>query len=318
MKPVNWGILSTGWIAHEFCKALKTVPEAAVVAVASRNMQSAEAFAAQHGIPACYDTYEALMKDPRVDIVYIGSPNGLHRAHVLACLNAGKHVLCEKPAGINAQEAKAMVQAARDNGKFFMEAMWTRFFPAMQQAKAWCDEGKIGALRLIRAECSAMETDKNKWLWDPTMHGGCLNDVGIYPVSLVSWFFGKQPSSISSTVLKSERGVDVFSTIGFAYGDAMASLSCALPLTTDGSAYICGEYGYIHIPGFSCAKEAILYEHGKEPVRFCDDYPGNGYQYEAQAVTAYIQNGYTDAPLMPMAESIAISETMDAIRAGWK
>lgn len=318
MRTVNWGILSTGWIANEFCAALQTVPEATVCAVASRTAESAKAFAERHAIPRHYDSYEALANDPDIDIVYIGSPNGLHCEHALLCLHAGKHVLCEKPLGTRAEEAARMAQAAKAQKRFLMEAMWTRFFPALQQAKAWYDEGRIGTLQLLRADCPAMETDESKWLWDPAMHGGCLNDVGIYTVSLASWFFGEEPGAVSSSVVKSGRGVDVYASIGLAYARGIASLSCALPLTTDGSAYLCGERGYIHIPTFNCAKEAILHVHGESPVRFYDDYEGNGYQYEASAVTHCILDGCTESSVMPLEESIAIRRTMDRVQNEWR
>ena len=319
MKSVNWAILSTGWIANEFCTALKTVPNANVVAVASRDARSAEKFAEKYGIEKHYGSYQALVEDPSVDIVYIGTPNGMHSENVYMCLEANKHVLCEKPLGLNSYEVDSMVKAARSRKLFLMEAMWTRFFPAVIQAKQWLMDRLIGEIKLIKAEFSSTESFmEKKWLWTPEMHGGSLYDAGIYPVSVASFFAGVQPSEVTSLSVSSRSGVDEFVTIGFTYSFGIASLACTLSLNSDSSAYLCGTKGYIHIPYFLNADKAILHVHGKEEVIFNEPYTGNGYQYEAQAVTDCLIDGLLESPAMPLDESLEISKTMDRIRNCWQ
>ena len=151
---IRWGIIGTGWVAKEFATGLTVLPEAELVATGSRTAESANQFADMFGVPHRHASYEALVNDPHVDVVYVATPHNLHKENSLLGLQASKAVLCEKPFTINAAEAEAVIQFARATKLFLMEAMWTRFLPTMQQARAWIDEGRIGEIRMVSASFS--------------------------------------------------------------------------------------------------------------------------------------------------------------------
>ena len=149
---IRWGILGTGSIAHKFAEGLKAVPDGELVAVGSRSLLSANTFADEYGIPQRYGTYESLAAEADIDVVYVSTPHTLHCQNTLLCLISGKSVLCEKPFAVNAVEAKTMIQCAREKNLFLMEAMWTRFIPAIIQVRQWLDEDVIGEVRMVLAD----------------------------------------------------------------------------------------------------------------------------------------------------------------------
>ncbi len=313
--PIRWGILGTGSIAHKFAQCLAAIPQdGIVVAVGSRTAGSAEAFAKEFGAKRAHPSYEALAKDPEVDAIYIATPHVLHRDNALMCIDQGKAVLCEKPFAINALEAEEVIARARAKGVFLMEAMWTRFLPAMVQVRQWLSEKAIGEPRMVTADFGFRAGwDPTSRLLDPKLAGGALLDVGVYTIAFAAMVFGAQPSTISAHAHIGDSGVDEQTGLLLGYpGGQIANLTCAVRTSTPQAARIDGTEGSIEIPTFWMAQKAILHAGGKQTVAMK---PWNaGYSYEAVEVAQCLRAKRTQSEIMPWSETIAIMRIMDDVR----
>lgn len=318
-QSVKWGILGCGGISSKFASDLKFAEGAELTAVAARSLDKAEAFAEKHGFARAYGTYEELLGDSDVEIIYVGTIHPLHREQVIACLEAGKAVLCEKPFTINAAEAEAIANASRDKGIFVMEAMWSRFLPPIVKVREWLKQGLIGDVQLVKADFGFdAGWNPDGRLLNKEMGGGALLDAGIYPVSFASMVFGEQPETIASVARLGETGVDETFSALFDYGGGRtAVLNGAVRLQLTNEAYIYGTKGYIRVPNFLFAKEASLHVRGEEPVHVADDRDFLGYKYEAEAAMAALREGRADNDVMPLGETVAIMDTMDRMRRQW-
>lgn len=318
-RKIRWGIMGTGTIANSFVQGLCVLEDAELYAVASRSIEKAKEFGIRHSAVKCYGSYEELVGDKDIDVIYIATPNTSHKGDILLCLNNGKSVLCEKPLTINAREAEEVIELARKKNLFLMEAMWTRFFPIMKQVKTWLDQGAIGDLRMLTADFGfRREGAAEDRKVSPLRGGGALLDVGIYPISFSSWVFGKYPTHTTGLTSLYETGVDQQSTmlLGYDKGE-MAVLSCAINTPTPKEARIIGNKGSIYIPNFSRATKATLAIIGEEEVTVEIPLEGNGYNYEAAAVTECLQRGNTESSIMPLEESLSIMKVMDELRRQW-
>lgn len=319
-RPVRWGIIGTGKIAHAFARGLAAVPAAELVAVGSRAQTTADAFGDEFGVPRRYPSYQQLAGDPEVDVVYISTPHPDHRASTLLCLEAGKPVLCEKPFAINAGQARQMVAAARQHDLFLMEAMWTRFRPAMVKVRELVAAGAIGEPRYVGATIGwKAEFDPRHRLYNPELGGGSLLDGGVYPVSFASMLLGP-PNVVAGAATLGETGVDVQAAIALGHpSGAVASLGITIQATSISIGVILGTAGRIEVHHDWHRPEALTYTpQDGEPRRF--DFPqleGNGYQYEAIEVGCCLRAGLLESPVMPLDETITVMETMDALRAQW-
>ncbi|MFA6243998.1 MAG: Gfo/Idh/MocA family oxidoreductase, partial [Candidatus Hydrogenedentales bacterium] len=229
IKTIRWGILGTGSIARQFARGLQSAEGAELSAVGSRAASTAESFAKEFGVSRCHGSYEALAGDPDVDVIYVATPHPMHKDNTLLCLNHGKAVICEKPFAVNAQEARAMVKTAHAKKLFLMEAMWTRYIPAVAKARQWVRDGKIGEVRMIQADFGFRAGwDETSRLLDPNFAGGALLDVGIYPISLAYFFMSGGPRRVLTTATIGDTGVDEQNAIVFEYASgALALLSSA-------------------------------------------------------------------------------------------
>lgn len=317
--PIRWGILGTGRIAGLFAQGLAAVPDAALVAVGSRTAEGADAFGERFGVPRRHGSYEALANDPGVDVIYVATPHPRHCENTLLCLRAGKAVLCEKPFAINAAEARAMVAEARSRGLFLMEAMWSRFYPAFDRLRELLAAGTIGEVRMLTADLGFRSNfNPQGRLFDLALGGGALLDVGVYPVSLASHILGK-PTGILSKAHLGETGVDEQAGIILSYSQGqIALLHTGIRTTTRHEATLMGTEGMIRI-GLDWHKpnRLTITRPGYEEETILCPITGNAYNYEAAAVGAYLRAGQTESPIMPLDETIAIMETLDAIRAQW-
>ena len=316
---IRWGILAAGRIAGSFVEDLRHVPDAEAVAVGSRTREYAEAFAKKHGIPRAYGSYEELVRDPDVDIVYVASIHPGHREHVMLCLEAGKAVLNEKPFTVNAAETEQLIREARSRKLFLMEAMWTRYLPAIRKVREWIADGRIGDIRSMNAFFGIKGPDDptGRHL-DPHKAGGALLDVGVYPVSFASMVFGRQPERIASHAYIGRTGVDEHNAMLFSYPDGRtATLQSAVRLQLNNHCDIYGTKGKIHIPQFWMAKEAVLETEDGQKERFVYDGPRFGYAFEAEEAGRCLREGLTESPVMPLDETLAIMRTMDEIRRQW-
>mgnify|MGYP001231077353 CR=1 FL=1 len=313
----RWGILGTGNIAGQFARGLAHAPDAQLIAVGSRSQASADRFGDEFNIRARYASYEGVAADPAVEAVYIATPHPLHYENTLMCLNAGKAVLCEKPFAMNAGQAKDMIRVARQKKLFLMEAMWTRFIPAMVKVKELIAAGEIGEVRMLTADFGfRADFDPAHRLFDPALGGGALLDVGIYPVSLASMLWGT-PTSITAQAHLGETGVDEQIALIFQYADGqLAQLSAATRTDTPQEAWIMGTEGAIHMtPQWWHPVGFTLTKRGQPPERFEIPYPGNGYQYEAIEVGWALRAGELESPVMPLDESLELMRIMDTVRA---
>lgn len=316
---IRWGILGTGNIAHKFAIGLKTASGAQLVAVGSRTQASADKFAAEFNVPRRHASYEDLAQDAEVDAVYISTPHPFHVGNSKLCLQNGKAVLCEKPFTINVKEADEVIALARQQHIFLMEAMWTRYLPALIHTRELIAQGAIGEVRMLTADFG-FRTNFNEEgrLFDPKLGGGALLDVGIYPISLAFMLFGA-PQEIASQAYLGETGVDEQSAYLFRYAAGqIALLSSATRTETPQEAIILGTEGYIKLssPWWNAA-ELILKRAGKPEEVISPARVGNGYNYEAEEVGRCLKAGKLESETMPLDETRAIMATMDTIRAQW-
>lgn len=317
--PIRWGILGTGNIARQFAAGLKLLPTASLVAVGSRTAASAATFANQFGVPRRHESYEALVNDPEVDVIYVATPHSYHKENSLLALAAGKAVLCEKPFAINARETREVIDFARRQKLFLMEAMWTRFFPLMVKLRELLCTGVLGEVRLLTADFGfRSEIEEEGRLFDLAYGGGALLDVGVYPVSLASMVFGP-PTRIASMAHLGCTGVDEESSmiLGHAKGQ-MAILCSAIRVNTVQEAILMGSEGRIRIhPPFWRPTSFTITRDGRDDETLTFPLTGNGYQYEAADVMNCLRDQKLESDVMPLEETFSIMKTLDAIRAQW-
>jgi len=316
-RPVRWGILGTGYIARLFAQALRSLDDADLAAVGSRTQASADAFGADYQIRHRHASYAALAADPEVDIVYIATPHALHKDNSILCLNAGKAVLCEKPFTINRVQSEEVIRAAATNKRFLMEAMWTRFIPAVQQAVTWIREGAIGDVRMVQASFGFRDHEEK--LFNPALGGGSLLDVGIYPITLAHLAFGGPPTRIQSLPTLGKNGVDEQAGILLGHKNGgLAVLASAIQTQTPHEAFIMGTEGMIRLHDtFWNATQVSLIPADGSPATKSFPFHCNGYEYEAREAQACLRAGRLESEIMPHRITLEIMDTLDTIRRQW-
>jgi len=316
-ETIRWGVLGTGWIAHRFAEGLAELDDASLVGIGSRTTGNADAFGHKFQAPNRHPSYESLVKDSQIDVIYVGTPHVTHREHMLLVLRAGKPVLCEKPFTLNASEAEVVIQEARTRRLFLMEAMWPRFVPAIVKLRELIAEHAIGDLRLMTADIGwQQEYDPESRLYSPSLGGGALLDVGVYPVSLASMLFGK-PERFVATAQLAPTGVDAQCAVSLAYENgALATFVATLSIDTPRDALIIGTKGWIRIHGPMAHPEvlSISLAGGTEQVLRLP-HLGNGYTHQAIEVMQCLRNGRLESATMPLNETLSVLQTLDAIRA---
>ncbi|BCL31068.1 Gfo/Idh/MocA family protein [Streptomyces aurantiacus] len=318
-ERVRWGVLATGGIAAAFTADLVDLPDAEVVAVASRTEESAKGFAERFGIPRAYGDWESLAADEDVDVVYVATPHSAHRAAAGLCLEAGRNVLCEKAFTLNSREAEELVALAKDRGSFLMEAMWMYCNPLIRQLKSLVDEGAIGEVRTVQADFGLSGPfPPTHRLRDPAQGGGALLDLGVYPVSFAQLLLG-EPSEVTASAVLSEERVDLQTGMLLSWeSGALASLHCSLVGGTSTSASVTGSEGRIDIPyGFFHTDRFVLHRDGRDPQEFTaneTDGTRAGLKHEAIEVMRCLRTGETESPLVPLDGTLAVMRTLDAAR----
>lgn len=318
-EPVRWGILATGGIAASFTANLLDMPDAEVVAVASRSDASAKAFAERFGIPRAYGEWAALAEDKDIDVVYVATPHASHRTAAGLCLESGRAVLCEKAFTLNAREARELVTLARRRGVFLMEAMWMYCHPLIRRMKALVDDGAIGEVRTVQADFGlAGPFPPSHRLRDPAQGGGSLLDLGVYPVSFAQLLLG-EPSGVSARATLSEEGVDLQTGMLLSYeSGAHALLHCSINAGTPVTASVTGSRGRIDIPnGFFSPERFVLHRDGRDPEDFVaspEHGPRDSYRHEAAEVMHRLRAGDTESPLVPLDGTLAVMRTLDTVR----
>lgn len=318
MKIINWGILGTGKIAQKFAQDLFVVSNAKLKAIGSRSFESASVFAKKFNIDNIHSSYEALAKDPSVDIIYVATPHNLHKENTILCLKEGKAVLCEKPIGVNEAELIEMAALAKEKNIFLMEALWSYFLPSINKAKEWVQEGLIGELQHIKADFGFKAPyDPSGRLFNPELAGGALLDVGIYPLAFALLFAKADVRDIQVNSVMSRTGVDLTDTYQITFKNSIiADLSCSLGHSFQNDGYIYGTKGYIKLPLFWKGNDATLHSYNKDEIQsFTDGRTTHGYNYEAQEATDLLLQGKLESEILPHKTSLQLLNIMDNIRA---
>jgi len=316
-EPIRWGLIGTGWIADSFAADLAFAESGRVVAVGSRRIETANRFADRFEIPNRHGSYEALVADSEVDVVYVATPHPMHHPNALLALGAGKPVLVEKSFTMNAAEARELVAAARAGKLFCMEAMWTRFLPHIARIRGLIADGALG-------EIVAVSADHGQWfaqdpefrLFAPELGGGALLDLGVYPVSFASMLLGA-PNTITALIAPAFTGVDGQTSMLLGYpSGAQAVLTCTSLARSPTRAAIVGSEARIEIDGdFYSPSPFTLITRDGERTTYDEPYEGRGLWYQADEVARCLREGLLESPLMPLEESISIMQTMDAVLA---
>ncbi|HEY4206257.1 MAG TPA: Gfo/Idh/MocA family oxidoreductase [Puia sp.] len=325
MKNYRWGIIGPGKIAKKFAAALSLAGNAQLEAIASRDGRRAEEFAMTFNASRSYDSYESLAKDPNIDAVYIATPHAFHCQQAIICLNHGKPVLCEKPMALSRNQVQQMVQAARDNNTFLMEAMWTRFLPHMEKVLELIRQGELGSIQYVRADfgfAGPYQTDNR--LFNLDLGGGSLLDIGVYPLFLCLLLLG-QPQQVLATGQLAPTGADMscHALLQYATG-ATAVVSSTFGCQTSITAEIAGTGGIIEIPSawyknhrFSLRRPAPAGGSASditEPETFQLEPVVNGFEYEIRELMNCVDKGLIESPAMSHDFSLLLSGTMDEIR----
>jgi predicted dehydrogenase len=320
-EKMRWAILATGAVANRFAAALKNIPEHAdLVAVGSRNPETAQAFAAKYQIPKNYGSYQAVMDDPDVEIVYIGTPHPYHHRDTLMCLQAGKHVLCEKAFAMNAEEAQEMIDLAREKDLFLMEAMWTRFFPIHARVREILAEGLLGDLQGLIIHHNYIGLEELPEAYPSELGMGTFMDQAPYGMGLAYSILGP-PIRTRIITTFGPRGINYQTAGAFEHeGGRLTSWIASRTSFDVKEAVIFGTAGKIeiHDPWYKPTSMTLSLK-GKVPEEI--EYPLDGYigyEYEAMEVINCLQAGMTESPIMPLDETLAIMRSIDEMRSQWE
>lgn len=317
---VRWGILGAGWISSTFATAVTEATSSTIAAVASRDASKAQAFIDEHlGSSAAdataYGSYEDLVADDSLDVIYVGTPHSHHREHALLAINAGKHVLVEKAFARNAAEAREVLDAAREKGVFVMEAMWTRFLPHIAAVRDVIARGVIGEVQTVIADHGQFfPFNPTHRLYAAELAGGALLDLGVYPVAFAHDILGK-PAKIQAQGTLTETGVDAQIAMTFGYeGNELASLHTTLLGKSPTTAAIVGSKGRIDIRGtfYAPTEFSVVTYDGQEFSYEVDDI--FGLEWEAAEVARCITEGKTESERITWQNTLDIMESMDEIR----
>lgn len=316
MTETRWGIISTGKIARQFATALKDTPGAVLAGVASRTLDKAQDFTRQFG-GTPYGSYEELCAEPGIDVVYIGTPHPLHAPNAMLALNSGKAVLCEKPFTMNLREAATVVALAREKNLFLMEAMWSRYLPALEEAKRIIASGEIGEVTQAVADFgfSAQVPEEHR-LVNPELGGGALLDLGIYPLSVCAYLLGPV-AGVQAMATMRDNGVDAHTafTLRHASG-ALSSCTASMIARSPVELTVSGTKGFVRLDTLFYKAKTVTVQLEDGSKRTIDTpHIGNGYVHEAMEVQRCLRERMTESPRMSLDETLALMGVLDEIRA---
>lgn len=317
MPAFRFAVMGAGKIAHKFCEAAAMIPECTVCAVASKSRDRAEKFAAERGIDAAYDSYEQLLEKEKPDAVYIATTCDSHFELSMLCLKYRVPVLCEKAMFTGSAEAESYFHAAEDLRVFSMEALWSRFLPAVNQARQWVQEGRIG--KIAAAEMGigfAAEPDPGNRYFNPRLGGGAANDLTVYGLQLLTWVLSRPITRAHAEAVPASTGVDISSMVLLRLGeDVPAAVKSSLMASVDEVLVIYGSEGKILVPHAHYAEEAMLLDvNGKTTTHFRDENTRNGFTYEIEEVMRCVRERRTESPVVPHADTLACAKVFDLIR----
>ncbi|MBX2922978.1 MAG: Gfo/Idh/MocA family oxidoreductase [Chitinophagaceae bacterium] len=319
MKKIRWGIMGCGKIARKFASDLRLLVDAELLAVASRDQQNAENFGRAYGARFIYASYDALINNDEVDVIYVATPHGLHYDHVMQCLSGGKAVLCEKAFALNLRQTSAMITLAKSKRIFLMEALWSKFIPSFRKMKELIDENRLGSIQNVLINFGFIpQPPVAQRLFDPLLGGGTLLDIGIYNVFYALSALGK-PDHIEACITPAATGVDEQCAVLFRYNNgAMAQLFSSYTSHLPTEVNISGTRGRIRLTHRFYTPEALLeFYPERMDSRQVIEVPatqGWGYHYEASHVSDCLRKGLTESPVMTHTDTLVLMETLDTIR----
>lgn len=317
-KILRVGIIGAGWIANKMAEALAPLMQAEVYAIASRTYQKALDFAEKWGVPLAYGSYEELVNDPDVDLVYIATPHSHHYPHTKLALEHGKPCLVEKAFTANAAEAEELLELAKEKNLFLTEAIWTRYMPLSHKVKELMESGIIGEPRLLSATLCYMMEHKER-IVRPDLCGGALLDLGVYCLNFARMYFGTDITHTVSNVQIGPSGVDLQECISLCFADGkMANLQAGALTLNDRQGIINGTEGYIRVDNINCPEQIDVYRNYqlvatyRRPAEMV-----NGYEYQVLECKRCLEEGLLESPMMPHAETLSIMRQMDVLREEW-
>ena len=314
---IRWGIVGAGRIAKTFANDIEHAPHASLYAIAARKLESAQAFADGFSIAHAYGSYAELFADPNVDAVYIATPHSHHKDQAIAALRAGKHVLCEKPATVTPEELEEVIAVAIEERRYFMEGMWTYFMPVIQKAQQWIAEGRIGNLCHVRADFGFhLPYSPDLREYDNRLAGGCLLEMGIYPIAMAWLFLQRDPDTQTVWHHSAENGVEDDVVILNSYGkdSASAQLATSFRCKLDNYLTLIGDEGTISIADYWGAREAKLYSFNDCVDRFNETRPHQGFNYQIEHVSLALLAGHLEPDCVRWEDSRAFQRQMAAIK----
>lgn len=314
----NVGIIGAGWIADKMAISLAPLCDYRVLAIASRSLEKAQAFASQYGIQKAYGSYEELVQDADIDLVYIATPHSHHYDHALLAINAGKPVLVEKAFTANVRQAKEVLEAAKQKGVFITEAIWTRYMPLSHKVKELMDSGIIGEPRVLTATLCYMMENKER-IVRPELCGGALLDLGVYSLNFARMYFGTDIVKTVTNCILGPTGMDMQESMSLTYANGrMANLQSGALCLNDRQGIISGTEGYIRVDNINCPELIEVYRNYELVERI--ERPADmvtGYEYQVMECKRCMDEGLLESPMMPHEETISIMQQMDDMRKEW-
>lgn len=312
------GILGAGHIAGTLAETMRQMPEAECYAVAARELGRAEDFCKKYGFTKAYGSYEEMLSDEQVELVYVATPHSHHYEHMKLCIMHGKPVLCEKAFTMNSIQAKEIAKLAQEKGVYVTEAIWTRYMPSRQIINEAIASGLLGQVSMLTANLS-YDIDAKERIIRPELAGGALLDVGVYALNFALMHFGNEIVKIESSVMKAQTGVDGMETITLSYQDGrMASLTAGIYGRSDRRGIVYGEKGYLVVENINNPQAVRIYDANDKLVKEYEvPEQISGYEYEIRECIEQIQKGATESLSMPLQTSIEVMEMMDGLRKQW-
>ncbi len=312
-------ILGAGSIANKVAATIRQIPEIECYAVAARDIDRAQELAKRHGFERAYGSYEEMLQDPEVQLVYVTTPHSHHYQHMKLCIEHGKHVICEKAFTVNANQAREISKLAKEKGVYVAEAIWTRYMPSRDMINEVLGSGCIGKVNTLTANLS-YAIDHVKRINEPALAGGALLDIGVYGLNFVFMHFGSDYARMESSVFMTETGVDGMETITLFYPDGrMAVLTHSIYARSDRKGIFHGDKGYVVVENINNPQSISVYDGNDVLVRRIEvPEQISGYEYQFVEAVKCINNGKKESESMPLLESIKVMEEMDKLRRDWK
>lgn len=312
------GVLGAGNISAMVAPTMVVMQEIECYAVSSRSLEKAEAFAKKCGFEKAYGSYEEMLRDPNVELVYVATPHSHHYEHMMLCIEHGKPILCEKAFTLNADQAKKVRAAAAEKGIFVAEAIWPRYMPSRKIIGEVLSSGIIGKPNTLTGNLSYV-IGGVKRIVEPELAGGALLDIGVYGLNFALMHFGTDIDRVESSVQMTEKGVDAMETITIFYKDGrMAVLTHSIYCRSDRKGIIHGDKGYMVVENINNPQSLTVYDTEDKQLAFYDFSDQiSGYEYQFAECAAALAAGKTEAPSMPMADTVYVMEIMDSLRKKW-